>query len=129
MKTKTYPTIKILGVDFINSNLEEVIDIIKQGGLLGAPAAPGLLKIKKDPDYYKSLLFADVIIPDSGFMVLLWNAFHRKKINRISGLKFLVTFLKDQEIQDSSSLLFVDPNPVEHACSRIHSKEIQQNNH
>jgi len=110
---KTYPVIKILGVDFINANLEEVIDIIKKGGLLGAPAAPGLLKIKKDPEYHKSLLFADVIIPDSGFMVLLWNAFHREKINRISGLKFLMTFLKDQEIKDSSSLLLVDPNPAE----------------
>lgn len=113
MNMRNHPTTRILGVDFIDAAPQEVIDILKHGGLLGAPAAPGLLNINKDPDYYKSLLQADVIIPDSGFMVLLWNMAHRKKVKRISGFKFLVTFLNDPEVKASSNLLLVDPRPVE----------------
>lgn len=108
-----HSTIKILGIDFINSTPENVVDILKHGGLLVVPAAPALINIKKDPVYYQSLLTADVVIPDSGYMALLWNTFHHKKINRISGLEFLVSFFKDAEIKTSADFLLVDPRATE----------------
>jgi UDP-N-acetyl-D-mannosaminuronic acid transferase (WecB/TagA/CpsF family) len=108
-----HSTIKILGIDFINSTPENVVGILKNGGLLVVPAAPALINIKKDPVYYQSLLTADVVIPDSGYMALLWNIFHRKKINRISGLEFLVSFFKDEDVKTSSEFLLVDPRATE----------------
>ena len=94
---KNHATLKILGIDFINGSAADVVDILKNGGLLVVPAAPALINIKKDPDYYNALLSADVVIPDSGYMALLWNMLHRKKIKRISGLEFLINFFNDKE--------------------------------
>ena len=110
---RNHSTIKILGIDFIDGTVNEVVNLLKQGGLMVVPAAPALINIKKDPEYYDALLSADVVIPDSGYMVLLWNALHRKKIKRISGLEFLVNFFKDADVRASSDLLLVDPRPVE----------------
>lgn len=106
-------TIKVLGINFINSSAQNVVDILKNGGLLVVPAAPALINIKKDTDYYNALCNADVVIPDSGYMALLWNAFHRKKIKRISGLEFLVSFFGDAEVKKTSDILLVDPQPNE----------------
>ena len=110
---RNHSTIKILGIDFIDGTVNEVVNLLKQGGLMVVPAAPALINIKKDPDYYNALLAADVVIPDSGYMVLLWNTLHWKKIKRISGLEFLVNFFDDPEVKASSDLLLVDPRPVE----------------
>jgi len=111
---RNHSVIKILGIDFINGDADEVVDILKQGGLLVVPAAPALINIKKDPVYYNSLLNADVVIPDSSYMVLLWNIFRRKKIKKISGFKFLKHFLQDGDIKRSSpDILLVNPRPNE----------------
>jgi exopolysaccharide biosynthesis WecB/TagA/CpsF family protein len=106
-------TIKILGIDFINAKAEEVVNILKNGGLLVVPAAPALINIKKDPVYYNALRAADIVIPDSGYMALLWNIFHRSKLQRISGLEFLVNFLNNADVKNSSDLFLVDPRPIE----------------
>lgn len=108
-----HDTIKVLGINFINSSAQNVVDILKNGGLLVVPAAPALINIKKDTDYYNALCNADVVIPDSGYMALLWNAFHRKKIKRISGLEFLVSFFGDAQVKKTSDILLVDPQPNE----------------
>ena len=106
-------TIKVLGIDFINTSVKQVVNILKHGGLLVVPAAPALINVKNDPDYYSALQNADVVIPDSGYMALLWNTFHRRKIKRISGLEFLISFFNDEEVKRSSELLLVDPRPTE----------------
>ena len=106
-------TIKILGIDFINAKVEEVVDILKNGGLLVVPAAPALINIKKDPVYYNALRSANVVIPDSGYMALLWNICHHKKIKRISGLEFLMYFLNDADVKATADLFLVDPRPIE----------------
>jgi N-acetylglucosaminyldiphosphoundecaprenol N-acetyl-beta-D-mannosaminyltransferase len=116
-------TIKILGIDFINAPVADVVSILKEGGLLVVPAAPALINIKKDPSYYNALLSADVVIADSGYMALLWNLFHRKKIKRISGLEFLINFLNDDEVKKSSDIILVDPRPAEaqHNLNYLHN--------
>jgi UDP-N-acetyl-D-mannosaminuronic acid transferase (WecB/TagA/CpsF family) len=110
MSTKT---INILGINFFNGSVREVVEQVKRGGLLVVPAAPALSTIKTDPAYYQSLIDADIVIPDSGYMSLLWNATNRSKINRISGLEFLVAFLADKGVQASADLMLVDPRKKE----------------
>ena len=80
---RTHSVIKILGIDFINGTVNEVISLVKKGGLVVIPAASALINIKKDSKYYNALLSADVVIPDSGYMTLLWYMLRRKKIKRI----------------------------------------------
>lgn len=110
---KNNNTLKILGIDFINTPVQQVVDLLKNGGLLVVPAAPALINIKKDPDYYAALHNADVVIADSGYMALLWNIFHKDKIKRISGLEFLICFFNDEEVKKSPEFLLVDPRPSE----------------
>ncbi len=62
---KTPSTVKILGIDFSNRSSADVVEKLKSGGLLVVPAAPALVTIKSDPDYYDALLNADVVIADS----------------------------------------------------------------
>src|SRR5438552_5459808 len=96
---KQFHTIKILGLNFFNGHAMQVINLLKGGGLLVVPAAPALITIKNDFPYYQSLLTADVVIPDSGYMSLIWNLFHKQKIKRISGLKFLTAFFEDKQVK------------------------------
>jgi exopolysaccharide biosynthesis WecB/TagA/CpsF family protein len=106
-------SIKILGISFLKGNVYDVLKGLKNGGLLVVPAAPALSNIKNDASYYDALLTADIVIPDSGYMSLIWNLFHREKITRISGLKFLTEFLNDKEVSSDLRILLVNPNKSE----------------
>lgn len=106
--------IKILGLDFYNGNVKGVVEYLKEeGGLLVVPSGPGLATIKSDTTYYKSLRSADVAIADSGYMTLLWNLTHAQKVNRISGLEFLVEFFADKDVKSTAEILLVNPRQTE----------------
>jgi N-acetylglucosaminyldiphosphoundecaprenol N-acetyl-beta-D-mannosaminyltransferase len=106
-------TVNVLGIDFFNGQVQDVVERVKKGGLLVVPAAPALSTIDTDRQYYQSLRNADIVIPDSGYMSMLWNATNRNKINRISGLEFLVAFLADNTVKTSSQIILVDPREKE----------------
>ncbi|MBS1729886.1 MAG: WecB/TagA/CpsF family glycosyltransferase [Bacteroidetes bacterium] len=111
---KNQNRIQILGLHFFNGSEQMVVHILNQkGGLLVVPAGPALVNIKKDADYYRSLKNADIIIPDSGYMSLIWNLSHRKKIKRLSGLEFIQAFVDDRTVQNASGIFLVDPNAAE----------------
>lgn len=112
--------VKILGIDFFNGQVEEVVDILKDGGLLVVPSGPGLASIPNDITYYKSLRSADLVIADSGYMALLWNTTHSVKVNRISGLEFLTVFFSDEEIINENDLFLVNPRKEESASNLIY---------
>lgn len=112
-----YNTIKILGLNFHNSSVSDAVSMVKSGGLLAAPAAPGLININNDSEYYRALQSASVLIADSGFMALIWNSINKNKVNKISGLKFLTSFLNDNEIRQTDKILMVDPRPAEAAAN------------
>jgi len=114
---KTINTLKILGIDFFNGNVKQVVQILKSGGLLVVPSGPGLNTIEEDPIYYRSLRSADLVIADSGYMALIWNIIKKEKISRISGLEFLVEFFADADVKKSSFLL-VNPTTVDGAANR-----------
>ncbi len=93
--------VTILGVDFFPGTAQEAVSKVLSGGLLVAPSGPGLAgSLIEDPAYAQALESADVVLPDSGLMILLWNSLARRKsprLDRVSGLEFLECFLKDPE--------------------------------
>ena len=96
----------ILGVSYIQADLKTICEqLVQEGGLLVAPSGPGLAQdFPEDPSYQEALLQADYVLPDSGYMVLLWNLLHKKsKLKRISGLKFLKFFLENDFLDADSS--------------------------
>jgi UDP-N-acetyl-D-mannosaminuronic acid transferase (WecB/TagA/CpsF family) len=101
---------RILGVRFFNGTVEEAVDYIARvRGYTVVPAAPALARIDRDFDYARALLAADLAIADSGFMVLLWRILRRRKIARISGLKYLKLLLADQALYSSGKTFLILP--------------------
>ena len=100
---------EILGIDFFSGDIRQVIEKVKNGGLLLVPAAPALVNIMDDQVYYAALKNADIVIPDSGYMVLIWNLTRREKIQRVSGLEFITAFFDDKDIRDGSDIFLIDP--------------------
>lgn len=111
--------IKILGIHFFNGNVKNVFDTLNSnGGLLTVPAAPALATIKNDHDYYNSLLSSDIVIPDSGYMVLIWNLFFKEKISKISGLEFINYFIKEIPNQENKNLFLINPSEIDTEINR-----------
>lgn len=94
----------ILGVQFADGTDGEIIARAHEGGLIVAPSGPGLVgDLARDPAYRAAVTAADLSLPDSGFMVLIWNALGlfggRKKLARLSGLRFLRLLLPREDVQ------------------------------
>ncbi|MFN3382487.1 MAG: WecB/TagA/CpsF family glycosyltransferase [Runella zeae] len=107
-------TINILGIAFWDYSVESCYEHLNQkGGLMMAPSGPGLGSIAREKEYYESVQQADVAIPDSGYMVLLWNLFRRPKIKRLSGLAFINYFVEQFPKETNRRLLLVNPTPDE----------------
>ncbi len=53
---------------------------------------------------------ADLVLTDSGFMVLLWNLLMRDRINRVSGLEYLHLLLRRSELRQPGASLWVMPS-------------------
>lgn len=101
----------ILGIPFFNGNVSDVYNALStHGGLLTVPAAPALVTIGDDSNYYHALLKSDIIIPDSGYMVLIWNFISAQRIRKISGLEFINFFLESFTFADKSRLMLVNPS-------------------
>ena len=101
---------KVLGVKFFNGPLIESLSISKEGGLIVAPSGPGLASdLTNCSVYSRALLEADLVLPDSGLMCLWQKWIKFEPINRISGLKFLQTYLEDKgNLNDSSYWVMPD---------------------
>src|SRR5256885_14895258 len=107
-------TEQILGIHFFNGPVDEAVDTMSaNGGLLVVPAAPALVKLSEDPDYRRALTSADMAIADSGAMVLLWRIFTGRRVERISGLKFLKRVATRLASHPNERVLWIVPS--EHA--------------
>jgi UDP-N-acetyl-D-mannosaminuronic acid transferase (WecB/TagA/CpsF family) len=100
---------RILGVQFFVGRAPQAVEVGVRGGLMVAPAAPALLDLERDHGYREALLESDLVITDSGFLVLLWNAMTSDKIHRVSGLEYLKLLLSRPEFRESDSVLWVMP--------------------
>src|SRR5437764_1844572 len=105
----------ILGIHFFNGTVEEAVDTMcANRGLLVVPAAPALVKLSEDTDYRRALISADMVIADSGAMVLLWKIFTGRRIERISGLKFLKRLVARLALQPNERVLWIVPSEDAH---------------
>lgn len=103
----------ILGVRFFGGKIKGAVDrLLRFGGLLVVPAAPALRTITTDAEYRRALLQADLVIPDSAYMVLLWNAFQKDDLPRVSGLAYMRELLCRPEAQDGEGIFWVMAGPT-----------------
>jgi N-acetylglucosaminyldiphosphoundecaprenol N-acetyl-beta-D-mannosaminyltransferase len=100
----------ILGIRFFIGSAEEAVQIGLRGGLVVVPAAPALVELQTDEHYREALLNADLVITDSGLMVLLWRIISGKNIPRVSGLKYLKLLHEMKALQPRESVLWIMPN-------------------
>jgi UDP-N-acetyl-D-mannosaminuronic acid transferase (WecB/TagA/CpsF family) len=109
------PTEQILGIHFFNGTVDEAVDTMcANGGLLFVPAAPALVKLSDDDDYRRALTSADMVIADSGAMVLLWRIFTGRRVERISGLKFLKRLVAKLGSRPDDRVLWIVPSEQAH---------------
>jgi len=104
----------ILGINFFNGTVDEAVETMAtKGGLLVVPAAPALVKISEDEVYRRALTTADLAIADSGAMVLIWKILTGRRVERISGLKFLRRLVARLASHPEERALWIVPS--EHA--------------
>lgn len=87
-------------------------------GLIVAPSGPGLAgDLARDPAYRAAVTTADLALPDSGFMVLIWNILGlmsgRRKLARLSGLRFLRLLLPERAVQAPGASFWAMPTSEE----------------
>jgi N-acetylglucosaminyldiphosphoundecaprenol N-acetyl-beta-D-mannosaminyltransferase len=117
---RNFPTRQILGIQFFNGNVDEVVRLMFQhGGLLVAPSGTCFARLREDERYRRAMLGADLAIADSGLMIVLWRFFRRERVQRISGLKYLKHLLAKLKDEGTGEVFWVLPN--ERARQRLFS--------
>ncbi len=109
---------KVLGIRFFTGVMEEALDLANEGGLILAPSGPGLADLPNDPNYKEAFKNSDLVLVDSGMMVLTWWLLNGKRLRRISGLKFLKHFLEEYVLQQKENSFWVMPDEEESAANR-----------
>ena len=105
-------TERILGLDFFAGTVEQACARVASGGLVVAPSGPGLAyDLVHVPAYRVALEAADVVLTDSGFLVMLWRLRTGRGVRRISGLAFLRAFLASEAAK--RKILWVMPSAEE----------------
>jgi len=108
---RNFPTCRILGIQFFNGNVDEVVRLMFQhGGLLVAPSGTCFARLSEDERYRRAVLAADLAIADSGLMVLLWRLLRSENVERISGLKYLKQLLAKMKRERIGEVFWVLPN-------------------
>jgi len=106
--------IQILGIPF-RTDGEKLPERILDAGLIVVPSGPGLANdLVKSAAYRSALREADHVIPDSGLMVLVWNALHiwqpERHLRRYSGLRLLREVLPRAEVRAPGASFWVMPS-------------------
>jgi exopolysaccharide biosynthesis WecB/TagA/CpsF family protein len=101
---------QILGLRFLNGSASEAVaEISRTGGVVVVPAAPALVRLQSDEVYRRAMTGADLAMPDSGLMVLVWKILGRGSMTRISGLTYLKRLIREPAFQESGRAFFVLP--------------------
>jgi len=102
---------QILGLQFFDGSAAEAVQLsMEKGGLVVAPSGTCFARLTQDEVYRRALTEADLVLPDSGFMVLLWRLLRGRDITRISGLAYLTELLRRPELQQNGAVLWILPN-------------------
>jgi UDP-N-acetyl-D-mannosaminuronic acid transferase (WecB/TagA/CpsF family) len=102
---------QILGIRFFDgSATEAVAQATAGGGLIVAPSGTCFTRLQRDEIYRRAISGADIALPDSGFMVLLWRFLRGRRITRISGLAYLRRLLARPDLRSAGSAIWILPN-------------------
>src|SRR6266436_9495289 len=94
--------VQILGIRFFHGTAAEAVEqMSRRGGVMVVPAAPAMVRLRYDEVYREAMVGADLAIPDSGLMVLLWKIIRRKDLTRISGLAYLKHLVGESAFRES----------------------------
>jgi UDP-N-acetyl-D-mannosaminuronic acid transferase (WecB/TagA/CpsF family) len=103
--------VRILGLDFFEGTAAEAVDrALDRAGLIVAPSGTCFTRLQQDPIYRDAMTKADQVLPDSGFMVLLWRLLRGDPIRRISGLAYLNELFKRPNLRSGEATIWVLPN-------------------
>lgn len=97
----------ILGISFFQGSAAAAVDRMGQGGLLVVPAAPALKDLPTDAEYRDALVHADLALPDSAFMVLVWNYMRKDSMRRLSGLEYLDELLRRADVRAPGNTVWI----------------------
>jgi exopolysaccharide biosynthesis WecB/TagA/CpsF family protein len=104
-------TAKILGITFFNGEVAQAIEVMcERGGFLVAPSGTCFARLRRDELYRQAMINADIAIPDSGAMALLWRIFTGESVRRISGWKYLGCLSRKFFTEQTGDVLWVVPN-------------------
>jgi N-acetylglucosaminyldiphosphoundecaprenol N-acetyl-beta-D-mannosaminyltransferase len=101
---------KILGVSFSIGTASDLVRLSLRGGLVVVPSAPVLVDASKSSTLRQALEHADLAVPDSGLMILLWRLLTGERLERVSGLEYLKTLLAHPELKGSEGVFWVMPS-------------------
>lgn len=101
-------------IAFYRGSIASAIEQLRnEGGLLVAPSGPGLAELTEAPGYARALEDADIVLADSGFMVLFWWLLTGQWIARHSGYRFLSSLLHAAGVDWENNSLWVMPDADE----------------
>jgi UDP-N-acetyl-D-mannosaminuronic acid transferase (WecB/TagA/CpsF family) len=104
-------TQQILGLRFFDGTVAEAVEqALDRPGLVVAPSGTCFTRLTEDTRYRRAVCEADLVLPDSGFMVLLWRLLRRRRLARISGLAYLKEMLARPELRHRMATLWILPN-------------------
>lgn len=102
---------RILGINFVNASAQETSRAAAvTAALVVAPSGTCFDRFLRDANYRRAILSADIVLPDSGLMVLLWRLLRRRRLQRVSGLAYLKQLLEEPAIDLFGNVLWVLPN-------------------
>jgi exopolysaccharide biosynthesis WecB/TagA/CpsF family protein len=102
---------QILGIRFFDGTAVEAVDgALENRGLVVAPSGTCFVRLTEDAVYRTAVTHADLVLPDSGFMVLLWRLLRGRRIARISGLTYLQELLRRAELRQNGASLWILPH-------------------
>lgn len=102
---------QILGIRFFDGTAAEAVDrALENRGLVVAPSGTCFVRLTEDAVYRTAMTQADLVLPDSGFMVLLWRLLRGRRVARISGLAYLRELLRRPELRQTGGVLWILPH-------------------
>jgi N-acetylglucosaminyldiphosphoundecaprenol N-acetyl-beta-D-mannosaminyltransferase len=102
---------QILGIHFFDGTAAGAVDqALDRAGLIVAPSGSCFARLTEDAVYRTAMIQADLVLPDSGFMVLLWRTLRGRRLTRISGLTYLKELLGRPALRPNGAALWILPN-------------------
>lgn len=107
---KLHRLVQILGVQFLDADVDAALARIRLGGLMVVPSGPGLATLDQPGQYREALQAADFAIVDSAYLALLWFMRTGHRLHRVSGLAFIRRFLDEPTARAAGSTFLVCPS-------------------